>query len=193
MAWSLAGVFANHIETRSYVYIATSLAGVASLAAINAVGILFRPVSVLVSAWGQSTLPHLSAALANGRLDEFDRTLGRALIATAAASLALGAALWLAWRPVEHYLLGGKYGRKLHFWDLHKRKHLQEIDFGEEYQLVFDGKANQRRPIDPRPADIDRRLEPRDQPFVRIHQRRQNGDHAARVRQQPGHEAARRL
>ena len=31
-----------------------------------------------------------------------------------------------------------KYGRRLHFWDLHKRKHLQEIDFGEEHQLVFE-------------------------------------------------------
>ncbi len=35
-------------------------------------------------------------------------------------------------------LLGARYGRRLHFWDLHKRKHLQEIDFGEEYQLVFE-------------------------------------------------------
>ena len=26
----------------------------------------------------------------------------------------------------------------LHFWDLHKRKHLQEIDLGEEHQLVFE-------------------------------------------------------
>jgi selenium-binding protein 1 len=25
------------------------------------------------------------------------------------------------------------YGRRLHFWDLHKRKHLQEIDFGPEH------------------------------------------------------------
>ncbi len=35
-------------------------------------------------------------------------------------------------------LLGSKYGRRLHFWDLQKRKHLQEIDFGPEYQLVFE-------------------------------------------------------
>ena len=39
---------------------------------------------------------------------------------------------------VPEVLLGSKYGRKLHFWDLHKRKHLQEIDFGEEHQLVFE-------------------------------------------------------
>jgi len=81
----------------------------ASLAAINAVGLLFRPVSVLVNAWGQSALPHLSADLAHGRVAEFDRTLVRALLAAAIASIAIGAALWLAWQPVEHYLLAGKY------------------------------------------------------------------------------------
>ena len=39
---------------------------------------------------------------------------------------------------VPEILLGSRYGRKLHFWDLHRRKHLQEIDFGEEHQLVFE-------------------------------------------------------
>ncbi|SAL45188.1 selenium-binding protein [Caballeronia terrestris] len=39
---------------------------------------------------------------------------------------------------VPEILLGGKYGRKLHFWDMTRRKHLQEIDFGDEYQLVFE-------------------------------------------------------
>ena len=56
LSWSLAGVFANHVQSRSYVYIATSLAGVASLATINAIGLLFRPVSILVNAWGASAL-----------------------------------------------------------------------------------------------------------------------------------------
>jgi selenium-binding protein 1 len=39
---------------------------------------------------------------------------------------------------VPEVLLGGKYGRRLHIWDLTKRRHLQEIDFGEEHQLVFE-------------------------------------------------------
>jgi methanethiol oxidase len=39
---------------------------------------------------------------------------------------------------VPELLLGSKYGRRLHFWDLTRRKHLQEIDFGSEYQLVFE-------------------------------------------------------
>jgi O-antigen/teichoic acid export membrane protein len=109
VAWSLVGVVANHAENRSYVYIATSLAGMASLAAINAVGILFRPVSVLVAAWGQSTLPRLSAALANGRLVEFNRLLRRALFATALGSVAVGGVLWLLWSPIEHFVFADKY------------------------------------------------------------------------------------
>src|SRR5262245_37443067 len=39
---------------------------------------------------------------------------------------------------VLEVLLGSKYGKRLHFWDLNKRKHLQEIDFGDEHQLVFE-------------------------------------------------------
>jgi selenium-binding protein 1 len=39
---------------------------------------------------------------------------------------------------VPDLLLGAKYGRRLHFWDLTKRRHVQEIDVGAEYQLVFE-------------------------------------------------------
>jgi len=35
-------------------------------------------------------------------------------------------------------LISGKYGRNLHFWDLRRRKHMQTINLGEEYQLVFE-------------------------------------------------------
>src|SRR5258705_13797500 len=39
---------------------------------------------------------------------------------------------------IPEVLLGSKYGRRLHFWDFTKRRHLQEIDLGEEHQLVFE-------------------------------------------------------
>jgi methanethiol oxidase len=35
-------------------------------------------------------------------------------------------------------LLGGKYGHRLHFWDLRRRRHLQEIDLGAEHQMVLE-------------------------------------------------------
>lgn len=39
---------------------------------------------------------------------------------------------------IPELILGAKYGRRLHFWDLHRRRHVQEIDFGDKYQLVFE-------------------------------------------------------
>ena len=35
-------------------------------------------------------------------------------------------------------LLGGKYGSKLHVWDLRRRQHLQELDLGAEQQMVLE-------------------------------------------------------
>jgi selenium-binding protein 1 len=35
-------------------------------------------------------------------------------------------------------LLAGGYGHKLHFWDLPKRRHLQELDLGSEHQMVLE-------------------------------------------------------
>lgn len=35
-------------------------------------------------------------------------------------------------------LLGGKYGHKLHLWDLNSRKHQREIDLGSEHQMVLE-------------------------------------------------------
>ena len=39
---------------------------------------------------------------------------------------------------VPEVLLGGKYGHRLHFWDMNTRKHKQVVDFGAENQLVFE-------------------------------------------------------
>ncbi len=35
-------------------------------------------------------------------------------------------------------LLAGKYGHKVHIWDLDKRRHLQELDLGAEQQMVLE-------------------------------------------------------
>lgn len=39
---------------------------------------------------------------------------------------------------VPELLLGGKYGHRLHIWDLRRRRHQQVLDLGEEHQLVFE-------------------------------------------------------
>ena len=35
-------------------------------------------------------------------------------------------------------LLAGKYGNKLHIWDLRRRRHLQELSLGSEQQMVLE-------------------------------------------------------
>ncbi|MBB6345902.1 selenium-binding protein 1 [Nonomuraea muscovyensis] len=39
---------------------------------------------------------------------------------------------------VGELLLGRKYGHRLHFWDLRKRRHLQEVDLGDQYQMPLE-------------------------------------------------------
>ena len=39
---------------------------------------------------------------------------------------------------VPDLLLAGKYGRRLHMWDLRRRRHVQELDLGEEYQMALE-------------------------------------------------------
>ncbi|HEX3882482.1 MAG TPA: hypothetical protein VHW66_07490 [Stellaceae bacterium] len=109
VSWSLVGVVANHIETRSYAYIATSMIGLVALAAINIVGVLFRPLTVLMNAWAKTSLPQLSGMLARGEIAAFDRILIRALAAAAVGSVAWYLALVLCWDPVERFVLAGKY------------------------------------------------------------------------------------
>ena len=35
-------------------------------------------------------------------------------------------------------IVAGNYGHKIHFWDLRRRRHLQEVDFGSENQMVLE-------------------------------------------------------
>ncbi|HEY1796698.1 MAG TPA: hypothetical protein VGG57_11325 [Stellaceae bacterium] len=109
VSWSLVGVFANHVETRSYTYIATSMIGLVALAAINIVGVLFRPITVLSSAWAKPALPQLSRLLAHREIAAFNRMVAWALGATTVGSILWYLALLACWQPVEHFVLADKY------------------------------------------------------------------------------------
>ncbi|GAA2401067.1 selenium-binding protein SBP56-related protein [Nonomuraea africana] len=39
---------------------------------------------------------------------------------------------------VGELLLSRKYGHRLHFWDLRRRRHLQEVDLGDQYQMTLE-------------------------------------------------------
>ncbi|HVC52202.1 MAG TPA: hypothetical protein VND87_09285 [Stellaceae bacterium] len=109
VGWALTGVVSTHLQVRSYVYLTTSLVGLAGVAALNAVGVLFRPITTLVTAWTRSTLPLLSAALAEGRLAAFDRAVRQGLVIGTAGCIFWCLAVWLMWAPTEAYLFAHKY------------------------------------------------------------------------------------
>jgi hypothetical protein len=109
VAWSLVGVVTTHLHARSYVYVTVNLVGLASLAAINVVGLMFRPVRIMVTAWGRTALPNMTADLAAGRIGAVARALAQAFLVAAAGSALWVAALGLAWDPIERHFLAGRY------------------------------------------------------------------------------------
>jgi selenium-binding protein 1 len=39
---------------------------------------------------------------------------------------------------VPELLLGRKYGHRLHFWDLRRRRHVQTVDIGDQHQMTLE-------------------------------------------------------
>jgi O-antigen/teichoic acid export membrane protein len=108
-AWALVGVLTTHLHQRSYVYVAVNLVGLAALAALNVVVLLFRPVSILVTSWGRTALPDMAANLAAGRIAAFDRAILQGFAVALVASLGCFAAIWLSWPLIERHFLAGQY------------------------------------------------------------------------------------
>jgi O-antigen/teichoic acid export membrane protein len=109
IGWSVVGVTTTHLAGRSYVYVTIEMVGLAALAAINVVGVLMRPVRTLITAWGRTALPQLAGHFAARRIDAFDRMIMHAFIGAGAVSLAWSILVCLAWGPIEHHFLAGKY------------------------------------------------------------------------------------
>lgn len=109
VTWSLVGVGATHVQTRGYVYATVNLVGLTGLAAINVVGVLFRPVRTMLTGWGRSALPNMAGLIARREFAAFDRAVGQAFVVAALASGAWFAILWLGWRHIEVHFLAGKY------------------------------------------------------------------------------------
>jgi O-antigen/teichoic acid export membrane protein len=107
--WALIGVVTTHLQTRSYLYVAVNMVGLAGMATINVVGILFRPIRLMAAAWGRAALPELAAHLAAGRIAAADRIILRAFLTAGAGSVAWSLALWLGWREIERRFLVGQY------------------------------------------------------------------------------------
>jgi O-antigen/teichoic acid export membrane protein len=109
VGWGIVGVFATHLQSRSYIYVTVKLVGLAQLASLSVIGLLFRPMRVLLHAWMRTVLPGMSAQLARGELDAFERTLRQGLVAAVLGSVVWFMLLYLGWSSIERFFLAGRY------------------------------------------------------------------------------------
>lgn len=109
VSWSFLGVLAVYVQTRSYVYLVTGLAGLEILAVTNAVGMLYRPVTLFMSAWERSARPDLASLLSSGRKTAAVRALAKPAAFAVLASCAWFGALLFLWPLIDHYVFAGKF------------------------------------------------------------------------------------
>ena len=86
-----------------------NLVGLAGLAAINVVGILFRPVRIMITAWGRAALPELAALWRPAGSRRSTACVARAFAGGDRRRRAGCVVLWLGWGPIERHFLAGKY------------------------------------------------------------------------------------
>jgi O-antigen/teichoic acid export membrane protein len=107
--WALVGVITTNIQARGYVYLITATAGLEALALVAAAEIVFRPVGLLVTAWGRVSQPRLAELAGHNDIDEYYRIVRYALGILLLANLTLAIGLYITWATVESLLYGERY------------------------------------------------------------------------------------
>ena len=107
--WALVGVVTTNIQGRGYVYLVSAAAGLEALAMIAAAEIVFRPMGLLVTAWGRVSRPRLADLASQSDFVEFHRIVGIALLGFFLSYGVLCGAVWLGWNLIEEYLYAERY------------------------------------------------------------------------------------
>jgi O-antigen/teichoic acid export membrane protein len=100
--WALIGVITYEVQTRSYIYVVTALAGPTVLAELIAAQLPFRPISLLYSSWSMLARPQFAAAYTQG-----DRNVFARKVLTSALGLSIISALYLAFLALSWPLITG--------------------------------------------------------------------------------------
>ena len=107
--WALVGVLTTNIQGRGYVYLVTATAGLKALALVAAAEIVFRPVGLLITAWGRVAQPRLAEVAGRNDTYEYYRIVKFALLTLTMANVVLAAGLYLAWPTIKSLLYGERY------------------------------------------------------------------------------------
>jgi hypothetical protein len=107
--WGLLGVIATEFQQRGYVYVVAAIFGPAQVALLQAVALLFRPVQLLIHAWGKLARVILAGHFAAGRYIQARAFAMKSLAVIAVGFFAFLAMLWLGWPLIKRHLFTGQY------------------------------------------------------------------------------------
>jgi len=107
--WGLLGALTTQAQSRGYVYLLSAFAGPAAVAMIAAGEILYRPASLLMTAWGRIARPHFSSAVSAGRYGEIEAILRKTLTLIVGSLIFYYIFLYAAWSPLRDFIYEDKY------------------------------------------------------------------------------------
>jgi O-antigen/teichoic acid export membrane protein len=107
--WALSGVSAGQLQTDGYIYVVTALIGLEALGILAAGRILFRPVGLLLIAWGRVALPQLAQAAGQRRYSDFAHILRAGGSVIIIVFLGVCGVIYVAWAPLQVFIYGDRY------------------------------------------------------------------------------------
>lgn len=108
--WALQGALQNEVEARSYVILLERWRDAAALGTIQAGRTVLSPLLLIAPSWRRIARPKIVRHLQNGEHDAVRATLWSGALVIAAASLAYGLVIYLAWPLFEAHVFKGRYG-----------------------------------------------------------------------------------
>jgi O-antigen/teichoic acid export membrane protein len=107
--WALLGVTATEVQQRGYVYVVAAVFGLASVAILQAAALLYRPVQLVVHAWGKTARVVLAGLMAEKKFAEARVFTLRSLSLFGLFFAAFLAVLALAWPLIKVHVLQGSF------------------------------------------------------------------------------------
>ena len=107
--WALLGVTATEVQQRGYVYVVAAVFGLASVAILQAAALLYRPVQLVVHAWGKTARVILAGLIAERKFAEARAFTLRSLRLFGLFFAAFLVVLTLAWPLIKAHVLQGSF------------------------------------------------------------------------------------
>lgn len=108
-SWALTGAMQTEAQMRGYVVIVEAWRGTATLGALQATRLIMSPLALVAGAWARVVRPRMVGAIHHERASEAFRMMLAGIGLVAAAALAYGLCVLLAWPLLDAWIFRGRY------------------------------------------------------------------------------------